>query len=434
MVKINNSESVLLSAKQVSLLREFLPGHHQNAKMKITPLDEQEIAQLRAETKGTTARIHFNNAGASLPPDVVVETVVNYLGEEAVYGGYETEYKYRLELENTYNLIARLINAGKEEVAIVENASIAWGLAFNGIDFNEGDEVITSEMEYVTNLFGFLNVQKTHGIEIKVIPNDEQGNFMMAALEEVISPRTKLIAITHIPSTAGGMTPIIEIGKVARKHQILYLVDACQSAGQAPLDVKEIGCDMLAVTGRKYLRAPRGTGFLYVRKAIQDKLKLFFIDGLTAQWNGLDDFKVRDDARRFEVYEKNRALTLGLGKAIEYALHIGIDRIWMRIKYLAGRMREQLRNIESVTVNDMGDEKCGIVTFSVAGMDAAAIKDKLAERQINVSVGQAKSTMIYMSKNHFGSIVRASVYYYNTEEEINTLCDELLSVIKESKD
>jgi len=398
--------------------------------MKTIPLSNDEIRQLRAETKGTAAKVHFNNAGASLPPDVVVDTVVNYLYEEALLGGYEAEFKYKEQLEYTYALIARLINAEIDEIALVENASIAWDMAFNGIGFKKGDVVITSEMEYVTNLIGFLNARKVHGIEIKVIPNDALGNFSLQALEAAITPQTKLIAVTHIPSTAGGMMPIVEIGKIARKHGVLYLVDACQSAGQTPLDVNEIGCDMLAVTGRKYLRAPRGTGFLFVRKAVQDKLKPVFMDGHTAQWVTEHDFKLRDDARRFEVYERNRALTLGLGKAVEYALNIGVDRIWQRIKHLADLMRQSISRINGITVHDMGDQQCGIVTFSVAGIDSTLVKTKLAEKQINVSVGQAKSTLFYMNKNHLSSIVRASVHYYNTEGEIGLLCRELADMTK----
>lgn len=397
--------------------------------MGIIPFSEEEIQQFRAETKGTTERLHFNNAGASLPPDVVLETVVNYLTEEATYGGYETEYKYNAQLANTYALIARLINADVNEIAIVENASTAWWLAFNGIDFKAGDEIITSEMEYVTNLISFINAKKTYGIELKVIPNDEQGNFSLAALEETISPQTKLIAITHIASTTGGMVPIVEIGKIARRHGILYLVDACQSAGQVPVDVREIDCDMLSVTGRKYLRAPRGTGFLYVRKAVQDKLKLQFMDGFTTQWVSETDYKIRDDARRFELYEKNRALTLGLGKAVEYALTIGVDRIWQRVQYLASTFRVQLRGIEGITVHDFGDEQCGIVTFTISGVDSAIVKTKLAEKQINVSVGQAKSTLFFMNKHHLNSVVRASVHYYNTEAEIKMMCDALQYLI-----
>jgi cysteine desulfurase/selenocysteine lyase len=397
--------------------------------MNITPITDQEVAQLRAETIGTTQKIHFNNAGSSLNPDVVVDTVINYLREEATLGGYEIEDKYREQLNNTYNLVAKLINADAGEIAIVENASTAWGIAFNGIDFKPGDEIITCEMEYVTNIIGFLNVQKILGVTLKIIPNDTQGNFPLDVFEQAISPKTKLIAITQIPSTAGGMIPVVEIGKIARRHNVLYLVDACQSAGQIPLDVKEIGCDMLSVTGRKYLRAPRGTGFLFVRKEIQDSLRLLFMDGYSAPTVSLHDFKPRGDARRFELYEKNRALTLGLGKAVDYALNIGVDRIWERIQYLATLLRRELAAIEGITVHDFGAQQCGIITFSVKGLENAFVKNKLADKNINVSVGKAISTLIYMDKHHLPSNVRASVHYYNTEEEIQILCAELKSML-----
>ncbi|MEO6631123.1 MAG: aminotransferase class V-fold PLP-dependent enzyme [Mucilaginibacter sp.] len=397
--------------------------------MNATVINEQELNQLRLETEGTTNIIHFNNAGASLPPDVVVDTVVNYLKEEALSGGYETEYKYREQLANTYNLIARLINAGQDEIAIVENASTAWCIAFNGIGFKVGDEVITCEMEYVTNIIGFLNAEKNNGIKIKLIPNDEQGNFSLTELENAISPKTKLIAVTHIASTTGGMIPIVEIGKIARKHNILYLVDACQSAGQLPVDVKEIGCDMLSVTGRKYLRAPRGTGFLFVKKGIQDKLKPLFMDGFSAPDVRLAGFNLRNDARRFELYEKNRALTLGLGKAVEYALNIGVDRIWRRVQLLATTLRSKLAGIDGITIHDFGAEQCGIVTFTVNGFDAVQVKHHLAEKHINVSVGKAISTFYFMDKNNLTNVVRASVHYYNTEEEIHVMCNELRDLL-----
>jgi cysteine desulfurase/selenocysteine lyase len=390
---------------------------------------EQEIQQLRAETKGTAQRIHFNNAGSALPPDVVVDTVVNYLQEEAVLGGYEIEAKYKDELENTYTLIAKLINAHTEEIALVENASTAWGLVFNGIDFKAGDEIITTEMEYITNLIGFINVQQNNGVVLKIVPNDDQGNLDLNAFEAAISPKTKLIAVTHIPSTAGGMMPIVAIGKIARKHKVLYLVDACQTAGQVPIDVEEIGCDMLSVTGRKYLRAPRGTGFLYVRKAVLDQFKLLFMDGFSTPNVTQNGYTVRPDARRFELYEKNRALTLGLSKAVDYALQIGIDKIWQRVQLLAHHLRQQLAAIDGVTVHDFGPEQCGIVTFSVAEIESITVKSRLFEQNINVSVASAKATLIYMEKNQLVSIVRASVHYYNTEDEIKTLCAALKVMI-----
>jgi len=394
------------------------------------PISEKEVLHFREETKGTANVTHFNNAGASLPPDEVLTTMINYLEDEATMGGYEAEARYQPELLGTYDLIAKLINADSDEIAILESASAAWMIAFNGISFSKGDEIVTSEMEYVTNLIGFLHVQKRDGICIKVIPNDEHGNFSLPALEEAISPKTKLLAITHIGSGTGGMMPIVAIGAIARKHGILYLLDACQSAGQVPIDVKEIGCDMLSVTGRKYLRAPRGTGFLFVKREFRDQLKLTAIDGFNAEWVTTTDYKLRDDGRRFELYEKNRALTLGLGKAVAYALNIGVERIWTRIQILSASLRQELAVINGVILHDMGAHKCGIVTFTVRGITPQDIKTKLATKKINVSVAMAKSTLYYMDKNQLTSVVRASVHYYNTQEEIDNLCRAVVEISK----
>jgi cysteine desulfurase/selenocysteine lyase len=389
----------------------------------------QEIQQLRAGTKGAAQSVHFNNAGSSLPPDVVVETVMAYLREEAVYGGYETEAKYAGQLENVYKQIAKLINAHQDEIAIVENASIAWHLAFGGVDLKPGDEVITSEMEYVTNHIGFLNAEKNYGIKVMVVSNDAWGNFDPGMLEKVICGRTRLIAITHVPSAAGNILPVEEIGRIARRHGILYLVDACQSAGQLPLDVEAIGCDMLSVTGRKYLRAPRGTGFLYVRKTVQDQLRTWLLDGHSVASVDEHGYRLLDNARRFELYEKSRALMFGLGAAVSYALDLGLERIRDRIIYLAGVLRSRVSEVEGITVHDRGERLSGIVTFSVSGMDAAAVKAALAEKRINVSVGRAQSTLIYMNKHRLSTILRASVHYYNTEEEIEVLRQELCRML-----
>jgi len=393
-------------------------------------ISEKEILQFRKETKGTAKVTHFNNAGASLPPDEVLTTMISFLEDEANMGGYEAEARYQPELLRTYDLIAQLINADSNEIAILESASAAWMIALNGISFSKGDEIITCEMEYVTNLIGFLHLQQRDGILIKVIPNDEHGNFSLPALEEAISPKTKLLAITHIASGTGGMMPIVAIGAIARKYGILYLLDACQSAGQVPIDVKEIGCDMLSVTGRKYLRAPRGTGFLFVKKEIRDQLKLTAIDGFNAEWVTTTDYKLRDDGRRFELYEKNRALTLGLGKAVAYALSIGVNRIWTRIQLLSVSLRLNLETINGVSLHDMGAQKCGIVTFSIDGITPQDIKTKLAAKNINVSVAMAKSTLYYMDKNQLTSVVRASVHYYNTQEEIDHLCLAVAEISK----
>jgi selenocysteine lyase/cysteine desulfurase len=383
----------------------------------------EEIAQLRADTPGTANLIHFNNAGASLPALPVLNAVTAYLQEEALTGGYETEDRYQQELQNAYNLIAKLINADAAEIALVENASTAWCIAFHGIDFKEGDEVIVSELEYVTNMIGFINAEKLYGIKFSVIPNNERGNFQLDQLERAINPRTRLIAVTHIASATGSVLPIEAIGEIAARHKVLYLVDACQSAGQLPLDVRAIHCDFLSVTGRKYLRAPRGTGFLYVKQEVQSQLKALFIDGRAIEWINQTTYHLRNDAKRFELYEKNRALTLGLAKAVEYALNIGMNRIWQRINFLSTLLRDKLAEIPGVTVQDIGDNLSGIVTFSVADKNSQSVKQQLSRHRINVSVGFAKSTPLFMDKHGLQSVVRASVHYYNTEDEIVKFCE-----------
>lgn len=392
-------------------------------------ITNEELQRIRTETSGVSHVIHFNNAGASLPPDAVVDTVVAYLREEALFGGYGTEAKYLDEITGVYDRIARLINADRDEIALFENASAAWGTAFKGLSLENGDEIIISEMEYVTNLIGLVDLQKDNGIKVIVISNDESGNFSLEALERAITAKTKLIAMTHVSSSGGSILPVEQIGDIAEKYGILYLVDACQSAGQLPLDVKRIKCDMLSATGRKYLRAPRGTGFLFVKKASQDKLKPILLDFLAAGDVSLSGYTLRQDARRFELYEKSRALTLGLGKAVEYALNIGMGKIWSRIELLSALMRKQLAEIPGITVRDAGDRLSGIVTFSVTDMESSTVKARLAGRGINVSVGGAQATPIYMDRNGFSTVVRASVHYYNTAEEIVVLCRELSSII-----
>lgn len=394
-------------------------------------IEGQELLDLRAQTAGVSNLIHFNNAGSSLPADLVVDTVIAYLKEEALNGGYETEAKYSEQINAVYDSIARLINADTDEVAIFENASAAWGTAFRGLSFEAGDEIITSEMEYVTNLIGLVDAQNLNRVTVRVIANDEHGDFSMSDFEKAISPKTKLIAMTHVSSSGGSILPVEAIGDLAEQHGILYLLDACQSAGQLPLDVRKIKCDMLSATGRKYMRAPRGTGFLYVKKSSQDKLKPVLVDFLGAGNVSLSGYTLRNDARRFELYEKNRALTLGLGRALEYALSIGLDRIWNRVEMLSGVLRDKLGMINGVEVRDFGTVKSGIVTFSVKGWESGLVKTKLAEAKINVSVGGSQATPIYMEKSQLQTVVRASLHYYNTEEEIEVLIETLLRLVKD---
>lgn len=245
----------------------------------------------------------------------------------------------------------------------------------------------------------------------------------------MIDDDVRLISLTHVPTNGGLVNPAAAVGDVAREAEVLYLLDACQSAGQIPLDVEEIGCDMLSATGRKYLRGPRGTGFLYVRREVIEDLEPPFLDLHAARWTARDRFEVRPDARRFENWETNYAGKVGLGVAIDYALRWDVEKIRDRVQYLAGRLRARLNEVPGVTVRDLGAERCGIVTFTVEGKPPETVVRALSGYGINTSVSPPASTLLDMESRDLEGLVRASVHYYNSEKEVETFCDTLESVL-----
>ncbi|MEU8171295.1 aminotransferase class V-fold PLP-dependent enzyme [Microbispora hainanensis] len=386
-----------------------------------------DVGQVRADTPGCEHVVHLNNAGSSLPPRQVTDAVVDHLRLEERTGGYEAASAALDLSERTYDAVAELVGADRDEIALVENATRAWDMAFYSLPWKPGDRILTSRAEYASNAIAFLQTARRHDVRVEVVPDDETGALSVEALRDMIDDRVKLIAVTHVPTQGGLVNPAAEIGAVAREAGVTFLLDACQSVGQMRIDVREIGCDLLSATGRKFLRGPRGTGFLYCSRRMLDRLEPPFLDLYAATWTSPDSYEVRGDARRFENWEGYVAGKIGLGVAAEYALSLGLAAIEERVTSLAEALRARLAAIPGVTVHDRGARRCGIVTLTVDGHHSEDVAARLSAAKVNVSVSAASSARWDFEARALPSLVRSSVHYYNTEDELDRLCEALPS-------
>ncbi|HEU5362826.1 MAG TPA: aminotransferase class V-fold PLP-dependent enzyme [Gaiellaceae bacterium] len=382
-----------------------------------------DLDRVRADTPGVAHVAHLNNAGSSLPPRQVVDALVDHLRREAEIGGYEAARERRDSWEHTYDALARLLNAQRDEIAVIENATRAWDMAFYSFRLGPGDRVLTGRAEYASNWIALKQVTERTGARIEVVPDDEHGQIDLQALESLLDADVRLVSLVHVPTQSGLVNPAEEVGRITRAAGVPLLLDACQSAGQLPLDVEKIGCDILSGTGRKFLRGPRGTGFLRVRRELIEELEPPLLDMHAADWLPDGSYRIRDDARRFENWETYYAGKIGLGVAVDYALELGIEAIWERIRQLAASLRATLAEVDGVTVLDRGAVLGATVTFDVAGVDPASVRDRLATHGVNVSVMEASSAQLDYGARGIADAVRASVHYYNHDGDLDRLVE-----------
>ncbi|MFM8595313.1 MAG: aminotransferase class V-fold PLP-dependent enzyme, partial [Chloroflexota bacterium] len=274
--------------------------------------------------------------------------------------------------------------------------------------------------EYCSNAIAFLQLAE-RGVSIEVVPNDESGQLSVEALAGMIDRKVRLVAISHMPTNGGLVQPAAAIGKVCNDAKVLYLLDACQTAGQMPLDVREIGCDMLSATSRKYLRGPRGAGFLWVRRGLADKLVPPFLDVHAATWVAADRYEIAPGSRRFENWESNVAGNLGMGAAVDLALELGLEAIWDVVQERAETTRAALRTVPGVGVHDLGAVRGGIVSFTLLGWSSEGVRLALHKEGINVTASSAASARWDMEARGLRDVVRSSVHYLTTDEEIDRL-------------
>lgn len=377
-----------------------------------------DVARVRAETPATAERVFLNHAGASPSPDPVLEVVIDHLRAEARLGGYEAAEMRSEELTSTRRSIARLVGCDPDGIALMTSATDAWESAFWSMTWQPGDVVLTCRSEYVTNVLNLLVARDRFGVDVRIVDDDEHGQIDLVSLDRHLAlPGVKLMALSHVPTHGGLVNPAEEVGARCRSAGVPFLLDACQSVGQFPLDMETLGCNVLTATGRKYLRAPRGTGFLACRSEFAAQARPLASAG--AVWTAADNYEWPTGAMRFERYERSVAAALGLGVAVDYALGLGLDEIARRIDLLATHLRSHLDEIPSVTVRDLGERRCGIVTFTVDGVDPDTIRSELDAENISVWSSGAPLARIDLDSRGIDAMVRASVHYLNTVEELD---------------
>ena len=385
-----------------------------------------DLERIRAETPGIGKSVHLLAAGSALMPRPVVEAVVAFTRLEAELGGYEAQAARAESLDAVYDSVATLIGASAREIALLENATVAWCHAFYALPLEPGDRVLTCEAEYAANYVAFLQRAKRDGIVIDVVPSDAAGALDLGALEAMIDERVALIATTWIPTNGGLVNPAEKIGA----HDIPFLLDACQAVGQMPVDVAALGCDFLSATGRKFLRGPRGTGFLYVREKWLESLEPAMIDHFGAPWVAPDRYELRPDARRFETWENAYALRAGLGAAVDYALALGLPAIRERAWGLARALRSKLGTIPGCEVRDLGAEPCAIVSFTIEGLDPDSTVARLRKEGMAIGSSDPPSTRLDAEARPQPHLFRAAPHYYNPEEELDRLVETLAACRK----
>jgi selenocysteine lyase/cysteine desulfurase len=388
------------------------------------------VKQWREDTPGCNNQIHLNNAGAGLMPRAVLEAMVAHLNREANFGAYESADDADAAVGDAYANVAKLLGTKPRNVAMVENSTVAFFQALSAFDFKPGDMVVTTRNDYISNQLAYLSLARRHGIEVRRAADLPTGGADPQSVAELLrAPRVRLLAVTWVPTNSGLMQPVEALGQVAEAAGVPYLVDGCQAVGQIPVEVAKLRCDFFSGTARKFLRGPRGIGFLYVSdRALQRGDFPLYVDMRGADWVSADDFAPAPDARRFENWEFAYSLVLGLGEAARYAIGVGVELAGRRARELASLLRRKLSGLDGIRVLDRGSELAAIVTIEVAGWDATELSKLLRTRGINTSASLRAYAVIDMDEKRVASALRLSPHYYNTEEEIDRAVQELRRV------
>lgn len=365
-------------------------------------------------------------------PRPVADAIAGHLALEQAIGGYEAADQAADRLSEARRRVAALVGAEARNIAIVQSATMAFTQAITAFDFSPGDRIVTSQADYISNQLAFLALAKRRGVEVCHAVDGPDGSVDPADVRALAAhPRCRLVAICWMPTNSGLVQDVHAIGAICREIGVPYLIDACQAVGQTPVDVAALGCDFLAATARKFLRGPRGIGFLYASdRALGDGLYPSTIDMNGASWSSADTFELVDSAQRFEQWEQAGALVLGLGEAAGYAMQVGVDTAGARARSLASRLRMQLAAVPGWRVLDDRPHASAIVAVDLAGADPRPVVDALRAKGINTSATFRVWAHYHMGRQGVDAALRLSPHYYNTEDEIDRIVPALHDVTR----
>ncbi|WP_405954090.1 N-methyl-L-tryptophan oxidase [Streptomyces phaeochromogenes] len=380
-----------------------------------------DVTALRAATPGMRHAHHMNAAGAALPSAATLAAVTDHLHLESLLGGYEAAEALADRTERVYRSAARLIGAEPQDIALVDSASTAWQRALGALRLKAGDRVLASPSTYVSSALHLLEMRDSHGIVLEVLSADASGQIDLGALETALREPAALVTIAHVPTSSGLVEPVAAVGALAARAGVPLLLDATQSLGQLPVDVREMRCGIVVATGRKFLRGPRGTGLLYVDPELRAITRPAAPDVRGAQWSSAYGYEVVPGARRYETWESSHALRLGLGTALDEALDLGVALIRDHVTELAERLRAGLSGVPGIRRTDPTAAASGIVTFLREDEDPRQTVRDLRATGFRLTTVPASHGQWDLGRRGLERVARASLHVYNSADDVDAL-------------
>lgn len=375
--------------------------------------------------------IYFDNAATAFKPQSVVDAVVNYycnLSTNAHRGDYELSYQVSEGFEEARATVARFINADAREVVFTSGASMSLNLVAHGYGtkfLKAGDVVLMTEAEHASNILPWFKVQKEMGIIVDYIPLDAEGKLTMENFTKVMNDKVKVVCFANITNVMGFIAPVKEMTDLAHQYNAIVVIDAAQGITQQRIDVKALDIDFLAFSGHK-LCGPTGVGVLYGKYDLLDQMDAFTVGGgSNARFDICGNVFLKDPPFKFEAGTPAIEAVLGFKAAIDYLQNLGMENIYQHELELRKYMVKQLQQLDHVIIYN-ANAPTGIVTFNIKNIFAQDVASYLNTKGICVRAGNhcAKILMNVLGTNE---TLRASLYFYNTKEEV----DRFIEVIKD---